>query len=563
MAAAATAARGAPAAAAAVAPVSAATAPPVPAGDILVIGLGESGRAVAEYVLGKTDGRFGSVTIVDAADTPTLREAAKKLVALGARVFLGRSRIDAGVVGASEAEGALEATDALEADNMFEGTGVREADNTFDLCVASPGIPPHSDLAGWASGVSARMISEIEFAYLESLQAGSPQAESSEAGSPQAGSSQAWIAVTGTNGKTTTTALIAHLFRAGDVLARAVGNIGEPAISAVAAAGAAGAAEAAGADVVLVAEISSFQLALTEAFHPRVAVLLNITPDHIDWHGSMAGYMRDKARVFENLTSADCAILNVDDDLTRSLLPTVAKTGARVIRVSATPGTEAEGFVENGRLTLTTANGERFALAGAEELQVKGRHNITNALAAAAAGFSFGLSPEALRRGLTSFEPIEHRLEPVGSAAGAEWFNDSKATNPDAVRKALDAFGDRPLIVLLGGRNKDNDFSLLATDVARRVRVAVLFGESAAELAEAFDACDGGGVGAGADDRLTVFNADTLAEAVGLAAKAAVPGDAVVLSPACASFDEFRNYEERGRVFKALVKEVAAKGERR
>jgi UDP-N-acetylmuramoylalanine--D-glutamate ligase len=182
----------------------------------------------------------------------------------------------------------------------------------------------------------------------------------------------------------------------------------------------------------------------------------------------------------------------------------------------------------------------------AEELKIKGPHNVSNALAAATAAHELGVSPADLARGLVSFEPIEHRLEPVGTVAGAEWFNDSKATNPDAVSKALGAFGDRPLVLLLGGRNKGNDFAPLALEAAERVRAAVLFGEARAELAQAF-----------ASTATPTTVVVSLTEAVRAAAQVAEPGDAVVLSPACASFDEFANYEERGRVFKTLVAVMA------
>ena len=221
-----------------------------PLGRILVLGLGRSGAAAARYatsLLGS--GEVSSVTVYDAADADPLRVIAEDLMSLGAHVLLGTS----------------------------------EVEGEYDLCIASPGIPPHAALMRSAMSASRRTISEIEFAFERST--------------------QPWIAVTGTNGKTTTTALIAHLLDAADIPAAAVGNIGPPAIAQV----------ESGEPVALVAEVSSFQLALTEKFHPKVAVLLNVTPDHVDWHGTLEAYAAAKARVFENLSSDDFAVIDVDD----------------------------------------------------------------------------------------------------------------------------------------------------------------------------------------------------------------------------------------------------------
>ena len=199
----------------------------------------------------------------------------------------------------------------------------------------------------------------------------------------------------------------------------------------------------------------------------------------------------------------------------------------------------------NGVLVLETRGGP-IRLVPADELQIRGPHNVSNALAAAAAAHALGATPAALRAGLTSFQPIEHRLEPVAEVDGADWFNDSKATNPDAVLKALTAFPEQPLIVLLGGRNKGNDFGPLAAAVSARAKVAILFGEARPDLAMAFR---------GASVR--VVEAVSLSDACEAARALAEPGDAVVLSPACASFDEFTSYEHRGAVFKGIVAAMA------
>ncbi|HEY5541225.1 MAG TPA: UDP-N-acetylmuramoyl-L-alanine--D-glutamate ligase [Coriobacteriia bacterium] len=451
-------------------------------GDALVLGLGKSGRAVARRLAElMRSGDVRSVTVADAGDSEALRTSATELGELGARVLLG----------------------------------VQELPDHYALCVASPGIPPHSQLMRAARSVCDHVVSEIEFAFQRS-------------GVP-------WIAVTGTNGKTTTTALITHLLRAGGIVAASVGNIGFAATDALALD-----------DVeVLVAEVSSFQLALTETFQPKVAVLLNITPDHIDWHGSLEAYTADKTRIFANLSGEDLAVIDVDDAGSAPFAESVAAQGVPVARVSRSHRYEGGATSVGGVLTLETEGGP-LRLIRADELQIRGAHNVSNALAAAAAANALGVDAVDLREGLRTFEPIEHRLEPVRTVGGVDWYNDSKATNPDAVYQALRAFEGRRLIVLLGGRNKGNDFIPLAEQVARSATAAVLFGESRIELAGAFDGVD-----------MHTVEAVTLHDAVEVAASLAEPGDVVVLSPACASFDEFRSYEHRGDEFKRYVTELA------
>jgi len=454
-------------------------------GDILVLGLGASGRASARYCAARIGGEVDSVTVVDTADTAELRAVAADLERIGVATRLGSDSLD----------------------------------GHWNLCIASPGIPPHAPIMIAARSCCDEVVSEIEFAYRRSA-------------SP-------WVAITGTNGKTTTTALVAHLLNSAGIPARAVGNIGSPAIEAV---------DTAGDYEVLVAEVSSFQLALTSTFHPRVAVLLNITPDHVDWHGSLESYAADKAQVFANLGPADVAVIDVDDAGSAPYASTVTAAGVPVVRVSLSRAYADGATMSDGALVLETRGGA-LRLVDAEELLIRGPHNVSNALAAAATAHALGVSPTDLQWGLRSFSPIEHRLEPVGDVGGVEWFNDSKATNPDAVLKALAAFDDRPLVLLLGGRNKGNDFSELAKRVAEStVHDVVAFGESAPSLEEAF-----------ASTATSVTVSSGLQSAVEVASSLARPGDAVLLSPACASFDEFANYEQRGHVFKRLVSEMTEK----
>jgi UDP-N-acetylmuramoylalanine--D-glutamate ligase len=455
----------------------------VVSGKVLVLGLGLSGYAAATYLAEEACKAADlSITVLDQAEAG-LDERAARLRRLGVDVRLGAGAI----------------------------TG------TYDLVIASPGIPPDNVLMAGARELGVPIISEVELAFRATH-------------SP-------FVAVTGTNGKTTVTSLVAHILAECGMPAEAVGNIGTAAITA---------AGQVGRETILVAEVSSFQLALTVGFRPRVAVLLNITPDHLDWHGTLARYSADKARVFANQGEGDVAVIDVDDAGSAPYADEVAARGVGVVRVSRRELHAGGAAVVDGMLTLDTSEGP-VRVMDAAELPIRGEHNISNALAAAAAAHAMGAPMDGIRAGLRSFLPIEHRLEPVGLVCDVEYYNDSKATNPDAVMKALTAFDDRPVVVLLGGHNKGNDFRALAEDVDASCRAAVLFGEARDELATAF-------LGLAVDVRVL----PTMMEAVAAASDIAVAGDVVLLSPACASFDEFTSYEQRGRVFKEAVARLAS-----
>ena len=459
-------------------------------GHVAVLGAGRSGRGVtARLAEDAATGVDVRVTLIDSSCTEDLEAAVAPLMGPGVEILLGHETVPSGV----------------------------------SIVVASPGLPPRSALMKAARATGAPVISEIELAYRLSE-------------SP-------WIAITGTNGKTTTTSLIAHLLAEAGMPAETVGNIGRAAVLVVGEVGPA---------TMLVAEVSSSQLALTERFHPRVSVLLNITPDHIDWHGSLEAYADDKARIFANQTLGDTAVIDIDDP---GSAPYVERMSGSDIEIRTVSLWQSLAFarVEEGMLVLGHGDA-RVELVPADELAIRGDHNISNALAAVAAAHSVGVPVTALREGLRTFAPIEHRLEPVGVVAGVEYFNDSKATNPDAVLKALTAFEERPVLILLGGKNKGNDFGELAQAVCRRCRAAVVFGGSASEFADALAGCEGDTV---------VIQAQGMADAIAAAADVARPGDVVLLSPACASFDEFSDYEHRGRVFRGIVADMLAAGEQR
>ena len=447
-------------------------------GHLVVLGLGASGMAAARWGLARASaGADVRVTVIDSGGGAVLEARAAELSEAGAEVVLGSQEAVAG-----------------------------------DLVVASPGIRPTSPLMASARATNAPMISEIELAYRIS--------------------SAPWVAITGTNGKTTTTALVTHLLREAGIPAEPAGNFGPPAVDVARELGEAG---------VIVAEVSSFQLMLVDEFHPRVTALLNITPDHLDYHGSMEAYAADKARVFARQGPGDTAVIDVDDPGSAVYADPVEARGVSVRRISRL-GRHPEGVYLRGSMLYLERAGTTIELVGVDELRIKGDHNVSNALAAAACADALGADAASIRRGLASFSAIEHRLEPVGVVAGVEYFNDSKATNPDAVLKALTAFGERSVVLLLGGRNKGVDLRPLAAALAGRVRAVVLFGEAAAE----FESCLAG-------TELEYRTAADLEAAVSVAARVAHPGDVVLLSPGCTSFDEFENYGERGRAFKALV----------
>ena len=457
-------------------------------GSVVVLGLGRTGEAVARYLQALVPGRVDSVTLYG---------------------------------GAASRPG--EKTRELEAFGVTVVTGTDEVSGDYDLAVASPGIPDTSAFFLSAAACSAEVIGEPELAWRESP--------------------ERWVAITGTNGKTTTTSLATHLLRAGGLSAESVGNIGTTPTEAIA---------TRGDETWFVAELSSFQLATTRLFHPRAAVLLNVTPDHLEWHHTMEAYAAAKERVFANLGAGELAVVSVDDDWCRSTAEALDARGVRVCRLSveAEPAGESAAFLRGGELVVRL-DGAEHALLDASELRISGRHNAENALAAAALALELGVADDDVRSGLASFSPIEHRIEPVGEVGGVRFVNDSKATNVDSVAKALTAFEAGSVVVLLGGHDKGTELDELSEAVRGRCRAAVCFGEAGERIARSLE---------GTPSDLVVLRAAHLREAFDAAVAEARPGETVLLSPACSSFDEFSNMAERGRRFKELVRELDGRG---
>ncbi len=337
------------------------------------------------------------------------------------------------------------------------------------------------------------------------------------------------VAITGTNGKSTTTRLVEAMLRAAGLRARAAGNVGTPVLDLV--------GEALD---VLVLEVSSFQLEATEGFRPRVAVVLNVTPDHLDRHGSIEAYAATKQRILCRQEPSDAAVLSFDDPIVRAM---AGGTRARVVPFSTRRPLEQGACLDAGAALLREPGRppQRVPLS---DLRLEGAHNRENALAALAAVWAFGVDPLRAAAALAGFEGLPHRAEAVARVRGVLYVNDSKGTNPGAACRALEGFAG-PLVWIAGGRDKGLDFSELAACAEGRVRAAVLIGEAADKLSAAL---------AG---RIEVHRAAALDEAVKCAAALARPGDVVLLSPACASQDQFRDFEERGERFRQAVAALA------
>ncbi len=375
-----------------------------------------------------------------------------------------------------------------------------------DLIVLSPGVPaklPAVDAAR-ARGIPVWSEIEVAFRFLRGK----------------------FVAITGSNGKTTTTSLVAHILKTANIPTLVGGNIGTPLLALV---------ESSLDTTVTVAEISSFQLETIEAFRPDIGVLLNLTPDHLDRHASFDDYANAKLRMFENQIERDAAILNADDAEVTRRMPAKPHVFwfSRQKRV-------AEGAFLRDNQIIFRHDGSETPIAQCDQISLRGAHNVENVLAACAAAFLAGADPAAIAGGVKTFKAVEHRLEFVAEIGGVQFYNDSKATNVDATRKALEAFPG-PLLVILGGKDKGSDYAGLRDLLQERAREVILIGAAAEKIA---------GQLAGA---ARIESAGTMERAVHLARERAQPGDVVLLAPACASFDQFENYEHRGRVFKELV----------
>ena len=439
---------------------------------VLVVGLGKSGVAAAHFL----QQRGARVTVSDSKPQTELNREIPALLDKGIVVETG-------------------------------GHGER----TFrdqDLIVASPGVPYDVPQLVQARQLGVPVIGEVELAarFLRGK----------------------IIAITGSNGKTTTTTLVGEILEHAGKEVQIGGNIGMPVVSMV---------SAASEQSYNVLEISSFQLETIQQFHPRVAAILNVTADHLDRHRSMESYIAAKARIFENQTPEDFAVLNADDSICVSL---ASKTHARILCFSRKSKPEQGSHVHDGKIRFCGQAGE-VEIMPVSEIPLKGAHNLENVLAAVCVARAVDCPPAVIRQAVKDFQAVEHRLEFVATINGVDYYNDSKATNVDATIKALESFPAN-IHLVLGGKDKGSDYSVLKALLRERVKRVYTIGAAAEKIESQI-------AGSAPAERV-----NTVEAAVRRATEQAAPGDVVLLAPACASFDQFENYEHRGRVFKEAVR---------
>jgi UDP-N-acetylmuramoylalanine--D-glutamate ligase len=446
---------------------------------VLVVGLGKSGLAAALFLRK----RGAQVTVSDMRSAAAL---AKEIPAL----------LEHGIMVESGGHGLL--------------TFRRQ-----DLIVVSPGVPMDTPELVQVKTFGLPIIGELELAaqFLKGN----------------------ILAITGSNGKTTTTALTGEILAAAGIETQVGGNIGVPVVDLI---------EKSTDTGWSVLEVSSFQLETTNLFHPKIAVILNITPDHLDRHGSFENYAMAKERIFSVQTKADALVLNADNARAAAA---AARTSARVYWFSLEKPVEQGAWIERGEhdaqvVFRATAGSVIEPILPSSRITLKGAHNVENILAAVCAARLAGAQPEAIAQAVENFRAVEHRLEYVGTDNGVEYFNDSKATNVDAAAKAIAAFPGC-IHLILGGKDKNSNYADLSDLLRQRVKVVYTIGSAAEKIESQIR-----GV-------VPIVSSETLDKAVAAARKAARPGDIVLLSPACSSFDQFENYEHRGRVFKELVLE--------
>jgi UDP-N-acetylmuramoylalanine--D-glutamate ligase len=437
---------------------------------VLVVGLGKSGVASALFL--KSHG--ARVTVSDTKSGDELRNEIPVLLDNGITVETGGH-----------------------GDRTFRGQ---------DLIVVSPGVPVDAPPLVQARSAGNRVIGEIELAaqFLPGP----------------------IVAITGSNGKTTTTTLTGEIMTASGFPALVGGNIGTPAISL---------AERAKPETVIVLEVSSFQLETIQTFRPKVVVVLNVTPDHLDRHRTFEAYVDAKARIFENQQGSDFAVLNADDP---TCVTMASRTRAHVFWFSRQKEVQQGAWVRDGNIVFRDGTGQKEIMQ-VSEIPLKGAHNLENVLAAICAGTLMGCAPEKIRQAVRDFKAVEHRLEFVATIRGVDYYNDSKATNVDATIKALESFPAN-IHLILGGKDKGSDYTVLNDLLRQRVERVYTIGAAAAKIESQIKGAE-------------VVHAETLENAIRKANAVAQPGDVVLLAPACASFDQFKSYEHRGKLFKEIV----------
>jgi UDP-N-acetylmuramoylalanine--D-glutamate ligase len=449
----------------------------------------------------------------------------------GSRVLIiGMGKSGKAVIDAALAEGAIvsamdsKAPGQLDADfiDYLNKNGVRQyfgirPDNMsdFDMLILSPGVPPTLDYILEAEESGAEIIGELELAYR--LSKGS------------------FIAITGTNGKTTTTTLAGEIFKAAGRDTNVAGNIGVAVVTG---------ARDSNEDTVLVTEVSSFQLETVKRFRPVVSAILNLTPDHMDRHKTMENYGRAKAAIFANQTEEQFCILNYDDKACYELAEREG-CNARVVPFSRFEELEFGAFVKDGNIVIRDDTGKDRVICGTNELKIPGSHNLENALAAAAITWVTGIDADVIGKAMREFSGVSHRIELCCEIDGVRFVNDSKGTNPDAAIKAIEAMKEN-IILIAGGYDKGSSYDKFVASFPGRVKALILMGVTAKKIRDAAEAAG----------FTNIFDAGNMGECVAQAKEMAEAGDVVLLSPACASWGMYNNFEERGEDFKSWVRKL-------
>ena len=401
--------------------------------------------------------------------------------------------------------------DQLGTDSKTEivlGAFPEELLGVLDMVIISPGVPTDRPIVKKMHEKKIPVIGEIELAY-------------------QLGKGEV-LAITGTNGKTTTTALLGEIMKNDRESVFVVGNIGNPYTTVV---------DDTREDSVIVAEMSSFQLESTDAFRPRVSAILNLTPDHLNRHHTMEAYIQAKMNIAKNQTQNDVCVLNYEDEVLRKF---GEKIEAQVLYFSSRRKLEKGIYLEDGNIIYK--NPEECLVCNVKELKLLGMHNFENVMAAVAMAAAYGVPMEKIRESVRTFAGVEHRIEFVAEKNGVAYYNDSKGTNPDAAIRGIQAM-NRPTVLIGGGYDKNSDYKEWLMSFDGKVKELVLIGQTKEKIAEEARECG----------LHNITLADTFEEAMDVCIRAAKPGDAVLLSPACASWGMFKNYEERGDKFKEIV----------
>lgn len=444
----------------------------------LVVGLGKSGIASAQFLAT----RGARVTVSDTRSQSELKNQIPALLERGIAIETG-------------------------------GHGERTFQNQ-DLIVVSPGVPSNVPQLVQARAQGIPVIGEIELAarFLKGK----------------------IVAITGSNGKTTTTTLCGDLIASASKRTLVGGNIGTPVILLV---------DDSTDDTFDLIEVSSFQLETIETFHPHIAVVLNITPDHLDRHGTLEAYTAAKARIFENQTQADFSVLNLDDPGSAGLKAKARGVLCWFTRKQSLSGSQIGAFVRDEEILWRDDNADEPVMP-VSEIPLKGAHNLENVLAAVTVGRLCGCDAKSIRNSVRKFKAVEHRLQYIATIGGVEYYNDSKATNVDATIKAIESFPGN-IHLILGGKDKDSDYTLLNDLLRQRVKRVYTIGAAADKIRSHVQSA------------VEVLPCGTLANAIERAHDLARSGEVVLLAPACSSFDQFENYEHRGRTFRALVEQMA------